>query len=355
MKRFGLLVLILMAVVGAPAPTQAQSASVAIDEFIEFSPGGMRAKVSGSGDPCSTDSDCFAAPLRGYLTSPGATCAADGENLVFFEESVEGPFNQTFYFPAPASAGPVQLCAVLERWPLSSGIELLASDSAVASTQGETPGDIYNCDDFATQEEAQAYLQQWPSDPSNLDGDNDGIACEHLPSGGGGGEIPGGEIPGGEIPGGEIPGDLYNCDDFATQEEAQAYLEQWPGDPSSLDGDYDWIACEHLPSGGGGGVDTEHLPSGGGGGADTDPPQTTFAKDAPKRTHKHKVKFTFTSDESSSSFECKLDKKPYKPCRSPRKLKHLDDGKHKFKVRAIDAAGNVDPSPAKDKFTVGRN
>ncbi|HEY5943349.1 MAG TPA: excalibur calcium-binding domain-containing protein [Solirubrobacterales bacterium] len=42
----------------------------------------------------------------------------------------------------------------------------------------------YDCADFATQEEAQEYLE--PGDPHNLDGDNDGIACEDLPSGGGG-------------------------------------------------------------------------------------------------------------------------------------------------------------------------
>ena len=34
------------------------------------------------------------------------------------------------------------------------------------------------------------------------------------------------------------------------------------------------------------------------------------------------------------------------------KLKHLDAGKHKFSVYAVDAAGNVDKSPAKDKFKV---
>ena len=49
-----------------------------------------------------------------------------------------------------------------------------------------------NCDDFATQEEAQAEFNRDPSDPNGLDGnDNDGIACESLPSGssgGGGGE-----------------------------------------------------------------------------------------------------------------------------------------------------------------------
>src|SRR5215207_8793892 len=41
-----------------------------------------------------------------------------------------------------------------------------------------------NCSSFATQEEAQAALNSNPSDPNNLDGDNDGIACEELPSGG---------------------------------------------------------------------------------------------------------------------------------------------------------------------------
>lgn len=45
-----------------------------------------------------------------------------------------------------------------------------------------------NCDDFDTQEEAQAVFDADPSDPNGLDGnDNDGNACESLPSGGGGG------------------------------------------------------------------------------------------------------------------------------------------------------------------------
>ncbi len=42
-----------------------------------------------------------------------------------------------------------------------------------------------DCDDFATQEEAQANLNANPSDPNNLDTDEDGNACENLPSGGG--------------------------------------------------------------------------------------------------------------------------------------------------------------------------
>jgi len=42
-----------------------------------------------------------------------------------------------------------------------------------------------DCADFATQEEAQEHLL--PGDPHRLDGDNDGVACEDLPSGGSGG------------------------------------------------------------------------------------------------------------------------------------------------------------------------
>jgi len=42
-------------------------------------------------------------------------------------------------------------------------------------------GDL-DCDDFATQEEAQATYNADPSDPHRLDADNDGIACEALPS-----------------------------------------------------------------------------------------------------------------------------------------------------------------------------
>jgi|GEM_PF-2918534 len=42
---------------------------------------------------------------------------------------------------------------------------------------------IYNCDDFATQQEAQNIFEQCGSigsDVHYLDADNDGLACEHL-------------------------------------------------------------------------------------------------------------------------------------------------------------------------------
>jgi hypothetical protein len=85
---------------------------------------------------------------------------------------------------------------------------------------------------------------------------------------------------------------------------------------------------------------------------DTDPPETEITKAPKNKTEKPKARFGFESDEPGSTFDCKLDKKDFAPCDSPRKYKHLKTRKHKFKVRATDPAGNTDPTPAKDKFKV---
>ncbi len=42
--------------------------------------------------------------------------------------------------------------------------------------------DLWDCPDFEFQEDAQAVFDQFPGDPYRLDDDNDGIACEGLPS-----------------------------------------------------------------------------------------------------------------------------------------------------------------------------
>ena len=99
--------------------------------------------------------------------------------------------------------------------------------------------------------------------------------------------------------------------------------------------------------GGGGGGNG----GGGGGGADTDAPETTIDS-GPKAKRSGKATFEFSSDEAGSTFECKLDKVDFERCSSPRKLKKLKAGKHTFQVRAIDAAGNEDASPAKSKFAI---
>lgn len=37
-----------------------------------------------------------------------------------------------------------------------------------------------DCDDFQSWDSAQSFFRRYPSDPSNLDADNDGVVCEHL-------------------------------------------------------------------------------------------------------------------------------------------------------------------------------
>jgi hypothetical protein len=83
--------------------------------------------------------------------------------------------------------------------------------------------------------------------------------------------------------------------------------------------------------------------------ADKASPETVIGSKKIKGTT---AKFKFTSNEPGSTFQCKLDKHSFRPCTSPKKYKHLSSGKHKFKVRAVDAAGNIDASPAKMKFTI---
>jgi hypothetical protein len=81
-------------------------------------------------------------------------------------------------------------------------------------------------------------------------------------------------------------------------------------------------------------------------------PQTKIVKAPKKKTQSSTVRFKFGSDLLDATFQCKLDGKSFRACRSPKKYRGLEPGKHVFEVRAIDPAGNTDSSPAKMKFTV---
>lgn len=75
-------------------------------------------------------------------------------------------------------------------------------------------------------------------------------------------------------------------------------------------------------------------------------PQTTLRRRPPKKTRDRTPTFRFVSDEPGSTFQCKLDGKPFRACRSPFTTKPLALGRHTFKVRARDDSGKLDPSPA---------
>jgi hypothetical protein len=84
---------------------------------------------------------------------------------------------------------------------------------------------------------------------------------------------------------------------------------------------------------------------------DTTPPDTAFGHTPKKKGHKRKAVFTFRASEPAT-FLCTLDKHKAKPCSSPRKLRHRAYGKHKLTVVAVDASGNVDPTPALWKWKI---
>src|SRR5262249_54866034 len=84
---------------------------------------------------------------------------------------------------------------------------------------------------------------------------------------------------------------------------------------------------------------------------DTTAPNTQIDKGPKKKSKKRKPKFTFSADEQGSTFQCKLDKKPFAACSSPLKAK-VKKGKHTFQVEATDASGNTDSTPATVKFKV---
>jgi hypothetical protein len=92
----------------------------------------------------------------------------------------------------------------------------------------------------------------------------------------------------------------------------------------------------------------------GGPGAGADSPQTTLSRKPPKRGHDRTPNFRFHADKPGRSFECKLDAKPFRSCRSPLTTAKLSFGPHTFKVRARDDSGAKDATPASYRFTVTR-
>jgi hypothetical protein len=85
---------------------------------------------------------------------------------------------------------------------------------------------------------------------------------------------------------------------------------------------------------------------------DTTPPDTTIVAGPAGSTATTAATFSFSSTESGSTFQCSLDGAAYQPCTSPTTYQGLTPADHQLAVRAIDAAGNVDPTPATSTWTI---
>jgi hypothetical protein len=88
------------------------------------------------------------------------------------------------------------------------------------------------------------------------------------------------------------------------------------------------------------------------------PPKGTTITAAKINKEKHSAQFRFAAPGAVTGFECKLirpkqqhHKASFSTCSAPRRYKHLQPGKYKFKVRARDRVG-ADATPAKRSFTI---
>ena len=85
---------------------------------------------------------------------------------------------------------------------------------------------------------------------------------------------------------------------------------------------------------------------------DTAAPQTTITEAPPASTSSTSATFNFTSSQQGSSFECSLDGAAFVACTPPRVYTGLAAGARQFSVRARDAAGNVDITPATHSWSI---
>ena len=85
------------------------------------------------------------------------------------------------------------------------------------------------------------------------------------------------------------------------------------------------------------------------------PPDTSITAQPPALTNSASARFSFTGSDTGvgvAGFQCRLDGGTFTNCISPVSFSGLSDASHTFDVRAIDAAGNTDASPASVTWVV---
>jgi subtilisin family serine protease len=87
---------------------------------------------------------------------------------------------------------------------------------------------------------------------------------------------------------------------------------------------------------------------------DVTPPNTTINGRPPASTTSRRATFRFRSTEAGSRFQCRHMNGSWMSCTSPKLYTGLTLGLHTFRVRAIDRALNVDPTPAMDTWRIRR-
>jgi alpha-tubulin suppressor-like RCC1 family protein len=83
----------------------------------------------------------------------------------------------------------------------------------------------------------------------------------------------------------------------------------------------------------------------------SNPPDTTITSKPSNPSTSQTAEFQFDCDQPDCTYQCKLDSERWASCTSPKTYLNLSDGTHTFGVRAKNADGFVDPSPASYNWT----
>ncbi|GAB4216022.1 MAG: hypothetical protein OHK0022_56640 [Roseiflexaceae bacterium] len=91
--------------------------------------------------------------------------------------------------------------------------------------------------------------------------------------------------------------------------------------------------------------------------ADEVAPDTSLTSTPPTTSTSASATFAFGGSDNVTppanlTFECSLDNAAFSACTSPQNYSNLADGPHTFRVRAKDAAGNTDATPASFAWTI---
>ncbi|WNG26075.1 DUF4215 domain-containing protein [Cystobacter fuscus] len=81
----------------------------------------------------------------------------------------------------------------------------------------------------------------------------------------------------------------------------------------------------------------------------SEPPDTTLVRGPPAIGPNPNAGFEFSSNDPGARFECSLDDGPYQPCEA---TYVVTPGQHTLRARAVDVAGNTDPTPVEHTWRV---
>lgn len=78
----------------------------------------------------------------------------------------------------------------------------------------------------------------------------------------------------------------------------------------------------------------------------------TFAPASKTRSRSPVFRFTDSTGQAGTTFRCKVDRKAWRGCASPLRLKGLSRGRHVLSIEGVNAAGTAEPQPVKRVFKV---